>query len=518
VPPAIHIPTAPVPLNWLDPQPGIVRPMFPVGPPADFGGAIIPNPDGIRPLPDTEAPGAQLSGAKFSTDNFNGKTPIKTVSTAAVTPDQDKLSGDDLAALTEAYRHMRDSGDARAPKVAAYIRNVVQTGNHGPMNPANPDHAGFLKTAWGLIGGLAKAAPAMFETPGINPGTGELTTGAAGRSQQNVAAAAQADAERKARGESVPYRAVATAATLATPTNVPAMEQAAREGDIGAVAAHAVVPAAVTAAPLAAEGLGRGMSAAADVSKAKAQAILDAGRSSEALQKTVASAKVLGASAEELPGVGSVIKAGRKLSDLRGIWRPLDATSENVPFAGEETPPATQSAAPAKTQPTVTPKQVEQQLTQSLGGQPLQKNVPLRQQLPAAQKATAATAATKLPDGFTAVESSALRGYRYDPAAREFESITTDGRRYVHGDVSPEEAAAFEAADSKGKAWSQLKSQNPLVAKVVSGKRVAVVKPQATTPTTVEAPGGVIQNSGDLTAALQESVKRAKAKTLRDLQ
>lgn len=54
--------------------------MFPMGPPSDFGGAIIPNPDSVQVLPDTQAPGARLTGGRISTDNFRGKVPIKTVS------------------------------------------------------------------------------------------------------------------------------------------------------------------------------------------------------------------------------------------------------------------------------------------------------------------------------------------------------------------------------------------------------------------------------------------------------
>jgi hypothetical protein len=86
--------------------------------------------------------------------------------------------------------------------------------------------------------------------------------------------------------------------------------------------------------------------------------------------------------------------------------------------------------------------------------------------------------AEPLPEGFTPVDSSVLKAYKYSPEAREFESITNDGRHYVHGDVSPEEAQAFADADSKGKAWSKLKSQSPLVGKVVNGRRVNVIKPR----------------------------------------
>jgi hypothetical protein len=114
--------------------------------------------------------------------------------------------------------------------------------------------------------------------------------------------------------------------------------------------------------------------------------------------------------------------------------------------------------------------------------------------------------AGKLPDGFTPVESSALKGYKYSPETREFESVTNSGSHYIHGDVSPEEAQAFEDADSKGKAWSKLKSQNPLVAKVVNGNRVATK------------PGGAKVGGEDLSSLLGESLKQAQMRKLSELQ
>jgi hypothetical protein len=143
---------------------------------------------------------------------------------------------------------------------------------------------------------------------------------------------------------------------------------------------------------------------------------------------------------------------------------------------------------------------VQQQLEKSLGGQKLVPGVPLKNQV-AAQGA----AAGKLPEGFTPVESSALKGYKYDPAAREFEYVTKDGSHYVRGDVDPEAAAQFEKTaaekDSFGKAWHELR-QNPQggvgVAKVINGKRVPIVK---TAPLT------------DLQQQIKESVPASQAPT-----
>jgi hypothetical protein len=151
-------------------------------------------------------------------------------------------------------------------------------------------------------------------------------------------------------------------------------------------------------------------------------------------------------------------------------------------------------AAPA---PKITPKVMEQQLGKALGAQELKPNVPLRDQLSAK-----APEAPKLPEGFTPVDSSALRGYKYDPATKEFETITQGGQRYIHGDVSPEAVQSFMDAESKGKAWQGIRNDGTLVAKVVNGKRVAVK------PTSAASAG---PESSDLASQLQQSVENVKA-------
>jgi hypothetical protein len=129
----------------------------------------------------------------------------------------------------------------------------------------------------------------------------------------------------------------------------------------------------------------------------------------------------------------------------------------------------------APSAPAITRAEVEQQLNQSLGGTPLQRGVPLRQQpgFPGASAQAEATTAA-IPRDFTPVKSSAIRAYKYDPVRKEFESITTDGQHYVHSDISPADVTEFEASTSKGAAWGKLKSLGVLTAKVVGGKRVPV--------------------------------------------
>jgi hypothetical protein len=141
----------------------------------------------------------------------------------------------------------------------------------------------------------------------------------------------------------------------------------------------------------------------------------------------------------------------------------LDATGENKPFAGgmDEAAPAKPTAAgpaapvasqPAAAAPTpsTSPAAVKQQLNNALGVEPvnIKPGVSMRNQ----------AAAAKLPEGFTPVDSSVLKAYKYDPDTQEFDAITNSGQRFRHAEVSPDQFKAFEDADSKGKAWNDLRN------------------------------------------------------------
>lgn len=126
--------------------------------------------------------------------------------------------------------------------------------------------------------------------------------------------------------------------------------------------------------------------------------------------------------------------------------------------------PTEASAAPvSQPKPDVSPQKVGSLLNEGLGGKSLLPNVPLREQVPG-----------RLPPGHSAVESSAIKSYKYDPAAKEFEFVTPSGGVYVHGDVSPDQIAAFEKAASKGKAFNEIKKNSTYVGKIVNGKRLAI--------------------------------------------
>lgn len=144
------------------------------------------------------------------------------------------------------------------------------------------------------------------------------------------------------------------------------------------------------------------------------------------------------------------------------------------------------------------PTALEQKLAEALGGRELEPGVPLRNQVAAR--------------GFTPVESSALKGFKYDPTTREFHSLSQNGQHYIYGDVSPEQTAAFEQAESKGKAWNELRNSSPLVAKVVNGKRVSVQPMQALRSAAPPEGTVVPQTPETLTELMDRMLKDAQLK------
>jgi len=91
-----------------------------------------------------------------------------------------------------------------------------------------------------------------------------------------------------------------------------------------------------------------------------------------------------------------------------------------------------------------------------------------------------------------------VKSHSYDPNSREMTITTQNGQTYVHGDVTPDQAEAFAGAESKGKAWNELRNNSTLVAKVQNGKRIAI-KPTAPSSATPD----------DLTPELQKSLEAA---------
>ena len=108
-----------------------------------------------------------------------------------------------------------------------------------------------------------------------------LTLGASGNARF-LANAVQNDQARKAEGRSLAYRAIAPVGE-AIGINAPGMEQAANQGNTGAVLGHTVVPAATALAAPVIEGAGK---VAAKVAPSIAESALEVGSKSRGFGKT----------------------------------------------------------------------------------------------------------------------------------------------------------------------------------------------------------------------------------------
>jgi hypothetical protein len=365
-----------------------------------------------------------------------------------------------------------------------------------PLDDQPVQHAGVWASLGADLGNL-------LHPSGFNPYPGM------GQEEKSAAAAnaSEQDQQRAQEGRSLAYRA-AVPFGQSVGLNVPGMEESARQGDVRGVIGHAAAPVVALAA-----GEVAGRVAPTVVEKASPYA----GPVAKAVAKTVdiASFERFSKAYEAWKNLPADIRAktnppvfpkaplgpetpAREVLQASSLARGPQPVVDPARGLGSipVKPGSAGSMAESVAKPPVKPAVVEQQLKQALGAQDLKPGVPLKDQLRGAN----AQPKPQLPEGFTPVESTAMKGFKYDPATREFETITQGGQRYVHGDVSPEDAQAFMDAESKGKAWQQIR-ENPLVAKVINGKRVAI-KPTASAEA---AP------TDDLMPKLQESLKQAQA-------
>lgn len=219
--------------------------------------------------------------------------------------------------------------------------------------------------------------------------------------------------------------------------------------------------------------------------------------------------------AEDLPVVGSVIKGVKATKNVAGdlgdIWakKPVNAGGPlpEAPdpallqarslFEGSTSPPdpaaglgtikqpgqagtiaaSMQKPAAAEVAPGFQRGSLQTLLDRSLGAKQLDPKVPLRNQMDVATPAARpASSSATVPEGHIPVQSTALKSYKYDAGAGEFHAKYggADNTVHVFGDVTPDEAQAFDGAPSKGQAMQQIKNNHPLVAKIINGKRVAV--------------------------------------------
>ena len=197
------------------------------------------------------------------------------------------------------------------------------------------------------------------------------------------------------------------------------------------------------------------------------------------------------------PAAQPAAQTGEALGQIPAPWRmkPQASALGDTPAIGTPAPTARQFTNkvgpmvddalgnPSSAQPAVTP------------GQPIYRRTAVS--TPAAEApAEGSVAAPSIPEGHTAVEgSNAVKSFKYDADAQEMHIAPKKGYTYVYGDASPDQADAFQNAESKGNAWLSLKNSNPLVAKILpDGTRIAV-KPSA-----------AAASSDDLTGVLQQSV------------
>ena len=203
----------------------------------------------------------------------------------------------------------------------------------------------------------------------------------------------------------------------------------------------------------------------------------------------------------------------------------LALTGEVAAPAAEAPKPTAAAPEPAPAKP-ITRAEISNTVDQAFGlekpPQPV-RGVPLRN-----QAAAQAAAAGELPEGFTpAPKSSALRGYKYDPAAEEFDAITKDGQRYRHAGITQDQFDKFEASDSKGAAWGELRNGpgvTPLGKVDATGKLIPRIKPHSETFSPVtdldqEIKGGEsepAQASPERTPAtdLSQTLKKAPKRTI----
>lgn len=151
---------------------------------------------------------------------------------------------------------------------------------------------------------------------------------------------------------------------------------------------------------------------------------------------------------------------------------PAAASSQESPAAIAAPDPAAPPAAQPSVE-TMDPGHIQRLLSDALGNKPLKPGVALKNQ-------PAAAAKSDLPEGFTPVKSSVLKGYKYDPATQEFEGVTNTGQVYRHAEVTPDQFQKFAAADSKGKAWNELRNNATPLGKVNNGVLQPRIKPSRT--------------------------------------
>jgi hypothetical protein len=454
------------------------------GAPADFAWPVLPNPNNIKVSDDTDSgvePTRLPNGVSFQKQNFTGATP----GDVSNPPHTQMSTTSDWFDQNAPKASSADWFDQNAPAQTAKPQPSVMQVLTQPTEKTDKEYLGYTGPA-----GVAGAT--IHGLNDVAQGTKDAIKGAYDSVAQPPQDKTETAVSALGPGALPIYRMLrGLGHSAADATHVAAAIHDINQSPdpTGAYANVAEQTAAQGAGQaltaIGTEGVGKAASAVADISPTKLTAPVRA------------AVKAMNTALAKAPGtVGGTIggsvggyfggHAGAELGTLAGgfagnellpkIKIPgehfgLPDTVEGGPRTIVQDPTtgkpefsdvvaAKQNAAQAS--PAAAPeKNLDQALNDSLGGKPLVRGVSLRNQ-PAAQ----AVAAGKLPQGFTPVDSSVLKGYKYDPDAQEFTAITNNGQSYTHGEVTPDQVAAFENADSQGSAWTKfIRNNNVLVKK-----------------------------------------------------
>jgi len=328
------------------------------GAPADFNGPVFPNPTHIQPRLDTDPaiPPTRLpEGVSFQKGNWSGAPPmdLSNPATADVVPTMGREVGADFSGAKNSDHSVSSTttvpmfspdgtlGDipyeqmqaARAAGAKPGVSIKAPDGSLGvvpadryqdamkaggtvvPIKDQETQHPGFWSTLASDFGAMGKSI---------------LNAGPEGSDLSHMSEDTAYMERLKAEGHSLPYRALMSL----TPRS---MRESAEQGDVGGVAAHAVVPATVVAAgPLAAE---------ADLGALATRvkpAIAKVGNAATAVGESLDPDVVGLASPRAAHGLRLAAKIGKVATKLGTETAPeageLDATAENRDFAGEPPP------------------------------------------------------------------------------------------------------------------------------------------------------------------------------------
>lgn len=320
------------------------------GAPADFNGPVFPNPDHVQPRLDTDSaiPVTRLpQGVTFNQQNFSGAPQMDVSNPAAadVIPAMGREIGTQMSA-TPTTAQQQDWFAQNAPKTKSSGDWFDQ---NSPAKTAQPDQFASDKAvtdAWAqdhpilgplarfLVSGGQNAANAITKTPSqmyhaiVDPPSDEE----AGLTPE----------------QRFIYRVGGKQAIEAG--------QDYASGKVSPKGAASVLPEALgTGVGQAAGGsvYGKAGDIAGEVLPQIPGAVSDAAHSPTAA-KVIQSGKVLGASAEELPGVGGVVRGAKKLGQLRDIWSGPKAETPPSAAGYERYAPNT-GAAPSEVPPEVEP-------------------------------------------------------------------------------------------------------------------------------------------------------------------